>query len=178
MARKTAANTRKPAAKAGRKTAAGTRLRALVRWFNPEKGFGYVAPEDGSPQAFLKLSVVNRGGFVNAPDGAILECRIGEGQNGPIVTKVDSVAPTRPVPASAAPADLPLIPGVVKSFSAVRGSGTVTPDDGGAPVKLDTAAVRRSGLLALKAGTRVRVAAKPEERGARVGVWLEHLPFE
>ena len=38
----------------------GAQARALVKWFNVTKGFGFVAPVDGTPDAFLHISVLNR----------------------------------------------------------------------------------------------------------------------
>ncbi|HYH21480.1 MAG TPA: cold shock domain-containing protein, partial [Azospirillum sp.] len=37
-------------------------IRATVKWFNPTKGFGFVTPEDGSPDAFLHSTVLQFSG--------------------------------------------------------------------------------------------------------------------
>jgi len=41
--------------------------RATVKWFNPTKGFGFVTPEDGSPDAFLHISAVQSAGYDALP---------------------------------------------------------------------------------------------------------------
>jgi CspA family cold shock protein len=52
------------------------RLSGKVKWFNRSKGFGFVIPSDGSGDVFLPLSVLERAGFNEAPDGAsvVFDC--------------------------------------------------------------------------------------------------------
>ena len=45
-------------------------ITAVVKWFNATKGFGFVQPTDGSPDAFLHISVVERAGHRSLPEGA------------------------------------------------------------------------------------------------------------
>ncbi len=60
----------------------GPAVQAVVKWYNPDKGFGFVQLTDGSGDAFLHVSVVERGGHGSVPPGATLEVRIGSGQKG------------------------------------------------------------------------------------------------
>jgi len=53
----------------------GPSVRATVKWYNPDKGFGFVELADGSGDAFLHVSVVERGGHGSVPPGATLEAR-------------------------------------------------------------------------------------------------------
>ena len=69
---------------------AGPPVRATVRWYNPEKGFGFVGLADGG-DAFLHVSVVERSGNDAVPPGATLEVRIASGQKGLQVTEILSV---------------------------------------------------------------------------------------
>jgi cold shock CspA family protein len=69
---------------------AGPPVQATVKWYNPEKGFGFVGLVSGG-DAFLHVSVVERSGNGTAPPGATLEVRVGPGQKGQQVTEILSV---------------------------------------------------------------------------------------
>jgi CspA family cold shock protein len=64
---------------------------ATVKWFNPEKGFGFVALSDGSGDAFLHANTLNQAGHNAVSPGATLRVRIGQGQKGRQVSEVLSV---------------------------------------------------------------------------------------
>src|SRR5216684_2054610 len=68
----------------------GPPVQATVKWYNPEKGFGFVGLASGG-DAFLHVSVVERSGNSTVPPGATLEVRIGSGQKGQQVTEILSV---------------------------------------------------------------------------------------
>jgi CspA family cold shock protein len=70
-----------------------TGVSALVKWYNPTKGFGFVQPEDGSPDAFLHASLVAQAGHDDLPEGTALVCDIAEGPRGPQVAAIQSVEP-------------------------------------------------------------------------------------
>lgn len=40
-----------------------------VKWFNPTKGFGFIQPDDGGPDAFVHISAVERSGMGELVDG-------------------------------------------------------------------------------------------------------------
>jgi CspA family cold shock protein len=64
---------------------------ATVKWFNPEKGFGFVALSDGSGDAFLHANTLNQSGHNVISPGATLRVRIGQGQKGRQVSEVLSI---------------------------------------------------------------------------------------
>jgi len=64
---------------------------ATVKWFNLEKGFGFVALSDGSGDAFLHANTLNQSGHNVVSPGATLRVRIGQGQKGRQVSEVLSV---------------------------------------------------------------------------------------
>ena len=70
-----------------------TGVSALVKWYNPTKGFGFVQPEDGSPDAFLHASLVAQLGHDDLPEGTALVCDIAEGPRGPQVAAIQSIEP-------------------------------------------------------------------------------------
>jgi CspA family cold shock protein len=40
-----------------------------VKWFNPQKGFGFIAPDNGGPDAFVHISAVERAGLNDLREG-------------------------------------------------------------------------------------------------------------
>ena len=77
---------------------------ATVKWFNPEKGFGFVALSDGSGDAFLHANTLNAAGHNAVSPGASLRVRIGQGQKGRQVSEVISVDESTATPRGASPA--------------------------------------------------------------------------
>jgi CspA family cold shock protein len=79
----------------------GPESTAVVKWFNAEKGFGFVEMTEGGGDVFLHASVLARTGVTAVSPGATLKVRTGQGQKGPQVTEVTEVDEST---ASAAPA--------------------------------------------------------------------------
>ncbi len=53
-----------------------------VKWFNPTKGFGFIEPEDGSKDAFVHISAVERAGLTTLREGQKVEFELVPGRNG------------------------------------------------------------------------------------------------
>jgi len=53
-----------------------------VKWFNPTKGFGFIEPQDGSTDAFVHISAVERAGLSTLREGQKVEYELVPGQNG------------------------------------------------------------------------------------------------
>ncbi len=53
-----------------------------VKWFNPAKGFGFIEPEDGSKDAFVHISAVERAGLQSLREGQKVTYELVPGQNG------------------------------------------------------------------------------------------------
>ena len=53
-----------------------------VKWFNPTKGFGFIAPEDGGKDVFLHISAVERANLRTIEDGERVTFEIESGRDG------------------------------------------------------------------------------------------------
>jgi len=53
-----------------------------VKWFNTAKGFGFIEPEDGSKDAFVHISAVERAGLSSLAEGQKVSYELQPGQNG------------------------------------------------------------------------------------------------
>lgn len=111
---------------------------ATVKWFNPEKGFGFVALSDGSGDAFLHANTLNQAGHNAVSPGASLRVRIGQGQKGRQVSEVLSVDESTATPtASRGAGPRPPMGGAGMGGAGMggpaMGGGSMGGDMGGAP---------------------------------------------
>jgi len=53
-----------------------------VKWFNSQKGYGFIQPEDGSKDVFVHISAVERAGMGNLQEGQRLSFELERGQQG------------------------------------------------------------------------------------------------
>jgi cold shock protein len=60
-------------------------VNGTVKWFNNEKGFGFIAPENGGDDVFVHFRQVNKSGYgrVELAEGQRVSFEIGQGQKGP-----------------------------------------------------------------------------------------------
>ena len=59
-----------------------------VKWFNADKGFGFIIPDGGGKDLFVHYSEVKSGGRATLNEGQKVEYEIGQGKKGPCATKV------------------------------------------------------------------------------------------
>jgi cold shock protein len=60
----------------------------IVKWFNDEKGYGFITPDQGSKDLFVHHSNITGEGFKSLAEGAKVEFEEREGQKGPEATNV------------------------------------------------------------------------------------------
>src|SRR3546814_12933483 len=66
-------------------------VKAVVKWFNVTKGFGFVQLSEGAPDAFLHISVVERTGNSDLAEGTAIVCDLMQGRKGLQVADIHSV---------------------------------------------------------------------------------------
>jgi len=108
---------------------------AIVKWFNPEKGFGFVAVA-GRSDVFIHVRLLEAVGCTSLPEGARVRVRIGQGQKGLQVSELIEVD------TSTAPAD-----------------------GGEKDVFVHVTTLERDGLSALAEGQRVRMKIGQGRKG-------------
>jgi CspA family cold shock protein len=155
-------------------------VRASVKWFNPEKGFGFVELSDQSGDAFLHANVVQRSGQAKSElkPQTILQVRVGAGRKGPQVTEITAIEggesigsgiPAHDTHTSGEPlATSDRIAGTVKWYSPERGFGFVTLDGSGRDVFMHASALQRSGLTNLAGRQRVTIEVTEDRKGPKV----------
>jgi CspA family cold shock protein len=156
----------------------GPTVEAIVKWFNPEKGFGFVQIADGSGDAFLSAKTLQMLGRDTVSPGAKLKVFVGPGDKGRQVTKIAAIEdsgteaatlpPSKPQQVQADSAAAKEILGKVKWFSLEKGMGFVAAEDGGTDVFVHMTVVKKAILAGLSEGQQIsmQVVETPKGRQA------------
>jgi CspA family cold shock protein len=150
-----------------------TRLTGSIKWFNRNKGFGFIVASDGGGDVFLPLAVLERSGFAQAPDGATVTFDCAQGAKGRAAVAVLNIDTSTAQPSRAPPRDrggdsrgpAESLDGVVKWYDPARGFGFVVANDGGKDIFVHVTALRRSGIETLMPGQQVRMMVSEAPRG-------------
>ena len=62
-----------------------------VKWFNAEKGFGFIAQDGGGPDVFVHYSAIESSGYRSLDEGQRVEFEVNQGQKGPQADKVRAI---------------------------------------------------------------------------------------
>lgn len=165
--------------------------KGTVKFFNSQKGFGFIQQDDGGEDAFVHISAVERAGLAGLAEGQTLEFNLVD-RGGKISAQdlqiVGDIIPLtdggggsgdRPEraerPASGAPQrELTgeKATGTVKFFNAMKGFGFLVRDDGQPDAFVHISAVERSGLQAINEGERFEFDLEVDRRGKHSAVNL------
>ncbi len=63
-------------------------MQGIVKWFNANKGFGFITPDDGSKDVFFHHSEIKVSGYATLDDGQKVEYELGQGQKGPCAVNI------------------------------------------------------------------------------------------
>jgi CspA family cold shock protein len=62
-----------------------------VKWFNPDKGFGFIAPDDGTSDVFVHFSAIDSSGYRTLEENQKVEYTVQQGPKGPQAAQVRAV---------------------------------------------------------------------------------------
>ena len=143
--------------------------KGTVKFFNSQKGFGFIQQETGGEDIFVHISAVERAGLEGLAEGQELEFNLVDrggkvsAQDLQVVGDVIAVeqrseAPRRELTGEKAS-------GTVKFFNSMKGFGFLTRDDGQPDAFVHISAVERSGLSGIDEGQRYEFDLEVDRRG-------------
>ena len=152
-------------------TAKGT-----VKFFNGQKGFGFIVRDDGGEDVFVHISAVEQAGLAGLAEGQPLEFTLVDrgGRVSATELKIEGEA--------LAVAEAPRAParqltgerssGTVKFFNPMKGFGFIQRDDGQPDAFVHISAVERAGMTTLNEGDRLEFELEVDRRGKYAAVNL------
>ena len=69
-----------------------SRITGKVKWFNDQKGFGFITPDNGEKDCFVHHSAIQATGFKSLTEGDAVEFEMVQGQKGPAAQNVSKIA--------------------------------------------------------------------------------------
>ena len=155
--------------------------KGIVKFFNPQKGFGFIVRDDGGEDVFVHISAVEQAGLTDLADGQPLEftlvdrggrisatnLRI-EGEPMAIERSSGDRGPQRQLTGEKAS-------GTVKFFNSMKGFGFIQRDDGQPDAFVHISAVERAGIPTLNEGDRLEFELEVDRRGKYAAVNLQPI---
>lgn len=150
--------------------------KGVVKFFNPQKGFGFIVRDDGGEDVFVHISAVEQAGLTDLADGQPLEFTLVDRggrisainlriEGEPMAVERAERGPQRQLTGEKAT-------GVVKFFNAMKGFGFIQRDDGQPDAFVHISAVERAGMPTLNEGDRLEFEIEVDRRGKFAAVNL------
>jgi len=143
--------------------------KGVVKFFNSQKGFGFIQREDGGEDVFVHISSVERAGLEGLAEGQGLEFQLVDRGGKISASDLVVVGDVIPVAKREAAPQRSLTgekaTGTVKFFNAMKGFGFITRDDGQPDAFVHISAVERSGMRELNEGDRLEFDIEVDRRG-------------
>jgi CspA family cold shock protein len=153
--------------------------KGIVKFFNPQKGFGFIVRDDGGEDVFVHISAVEQAGLTDLADGQPLEFTLVDRggrisatnlriEGEPMAVERAERAPQRQLTGEKAS-------GTVKFFNAMKGFGFIQRDDGQPDAFVHISAVERAGIPTLNEGDRLEFEIEVDRRGKFAAVNLQAI---
>ena len=160
--------------------------KGVVKFFNPQKGFGFIVRDDGGEDVFVHISAVEQAGLTDLADGQPLEFTLVDRGGRVSATNLRIEGEPMPVERSGngggagAGAGGPQrqltgekASGTVKFFNSMKGFGFIQRDDGQPDAFVHISAVERAGMPTLNEGDRLEFELEVDRRGKYAAVNLQ-----
>jgi CspA family cold shock protein len=153
--------------------------KGVVKFFNPQKGFGFIVRDDGGEDVFVHISAVEQAGLTDLADGQPLEFTLVDRggrisatnlriEGEPMAVERAERGPQRQLTGEKAQ-------GTVKFFNAMKGFGFIQRDDGQPDAFVHISAVERAGIPTLNEGDRLEFELEVDRRGKTAAVNLQPI---
>ncbi len=159
----------------------------IVKFFNAQKGFGFVVRDDGGEDVFVHISAVEQAGLTGLaegqPLGFTLVDRGGRISATDLKIEGEPIAVQERAPRDAGPGGAgpqrqltgEKATGTVKFFNAMKGFGFIQRDDGQPDAFVHISAVERAGMPTLNEGDRLQFELEVDRRGKYAAVNLSGI---
>jgi CspA family cold shock protein len=154
--------------------------KGVVKFFNGQKGFGFIVRDDGGEDVFVHISAVEQAGLTGLAEGQPLEFTLVDRGGRVSATDLKIEGDPLPVEDRGPPRDRgpqreltgEKASGTVKFFNATKGFGFITRDDGQPDAFVHISAVERAGMISLNEGDRIEFELEVDRRGKTAAVNL------
>jgi CspA family cold shock protein len=158
--------------------------KGVVKFFNPQKGFGFIVRDDGGEDVFVHISAVEQAGLTDLADGQPLEFTLVDRGGRISATNLriegEPMAVERSGGGGSSSGGGPQrqltgekASGTVKFFNAMKGFGFIQRDDGQPDAFVHISAVERAGIPTLNEGDRLEFELEVDRRGKYAAVNLQ-----